>query len=353
MRITKISYERLQLKLVEPYTIAYETVEETTNFILKLETESKWTAYGCSAPDVTVTGESPEQVEESIKDIIIPYLKGKNPFTYIRILTELKEMLGDKSSALAMVDIALYDLIAKKAEVPLYQFLGGYRNCIATSITIGILPLDETLKRAGDFVKQGFTILKIKGGLNFQEDIEKMILIHEKFPQTVLRFDGNQGYNVAESIAFVEATKKIGIQIFEQPTKVEREKKLGEVTDRTHIPVMADESIKTLADAFRLAQNERIDMVNIKLMKVGGISVAMHINSVAKSANLEAMVGCIDECSLGISAGLHFALSRPNIHYADLDGHLDIENDPFMGLFKLEKGILYPTQSAGLGLIDR
>jgi len=352
MKITKISYERLHLKLVEPYTIAYETIEETTNFILKLETEGKWTAYGCSAPDVTVTGESPEQVEQAIKDIIIPYLKGKNPFTYNKILAELKELLGKKSSALAMVDIALHDLIAKKAEVPLYQFLGGYRNCIATSITIGILPLYETLQRASEFVKKGFTILKIKGGHNLQEDIEKMMRVHEKYPQLILRFDGNQGYNVAESVAFVEATKKIGIQIFEQPTKVEREKKLGKVTDQVHIPVMADESIKTLADAFRLAQNERIDMINIKLMKVGGISEAKHINSVAKSASLEVMVGCIDECSLGISAGLHFALSRPNIQYADLDGHLDMENDPFKGVFKLKNGILYPTESPGLGWID-
>lgn len=337
---------------MESYTIAYETIEETTNFVLKLETEGKWIAYGCSAPDITVTGESPEQVEEAIKDIIIPYLKGKNPFTYARILTELKELLGNKSSALAMVDIALHDLIARKAEVPLYQFLGGYRNSIATSITIGILPLHETLQRASDFVKQGFTILKIKGGHNLHEDIEKMIRVHEKYPQLILRFDGNQGYNVAESVAFVESTKKIGIQIFEQPTKVEREKKLGKVTDQVHIPVMADESIKTLADAFRLAQNERIDMVNIKLMKVGGISVAKHINSVAKSANLEVMVGCSDECSLGISAGLHFALSRPNIQYADLDGHLDMEKDPFKGIFELKNGILYPTEIPGLGWIE-
>lgn len=352
MKITKVSYERLHLKLVEPYTIAYETIEETTNFILKVETDGKWTAYGCSAPDITVTGESPKQVEEAINDTIIPYLKGKNPFTYNRILAELKELLGKKSSALAMVDIALHDLIAKKADVPLYQFLGGYRNSISTSITIGILPLEDTLERASDFVQQGFTILKIKGGQNLQADIEKMNLIHEKFPQVVLRFDGNQGYNVTDSVAFVEATKKIGIQIFEQPTKVKREKKLGKVTDQVPIPVMADESIKTLADAFRLAQNERIDMVNIKLMKVGGISEAKHINSVAKSANLEVMVGCIDECSLGISAGLHFALSRPNIQYADLDGHLDMENDPFKGLFKLENGILYPTESPGLGRIN-
>jgi L-alanine-DL-glutamate epimerase-like enolase superfamily enzyme len=179
-----------------------------------------------------------------------------------------------------------------------------------------------------------------------------MIRLREKYPTIELRFDGNQGYSVSESIAFVNQTRKVGIEIFEQPTKIEREEKLGQVTDNVHIPVMADESIKTLKDVFRLAQNDRIDMVNIKLMKVGGILEGMHINSVAKSANLEAMVGCIDECALGISAGLHFALSRPNIKYADLDGHLDLINDPFKELFELKNGILYPSDNPGLGKID-
>ena len=353
MRITNVSYERLDLKLAVPYTIAYETIAKTTNFILKVETDGMLVGFGCATPDKVVTGESPDEVERAIKSKIIPFLIGKDPFTYALLLTELKAILDKKSSSLAMIDMALFDLISKKAEVPLYKFLGGFQKNIATSITVGILGLTETLKHAKEYVDQGFTILKIKGGSNLEEDVEKMKKLHELFPQVTWRFDGNQGYSVADSIAFVKATAAMGIQIFEQPTMIEAEEHLGEVTSQVAIPVMADESLKTLTDAFRLAQNERVDMINIKLQKVGGIMVGMHINSVAKAANLETMVGCIDECGLGIAAGLHFALSRPNIIYADLDGHLEILNDPYKDIFFLKKGVLYPTEKYGLGVSDR
>jgi L-alanine-DL-glutamate epimerase-like enolase superfamily enzyme len=352
MRITNVSYERLDLRLGTPYTIAYETIATASNFILKLETDIGIVGFGCAAPDLVVTGETPEKVETDIKDFIIPFLKGTNPYMITELLQGLKFLIKSKSSALAMVDMALLDLASKKLDAPLYQFLGGYRHSIPTSITIGILPIDETLKIAEGYVKDGFFILKIKGGLSVEEDIEKMIRLRERLPSTQLRFDGNQGYTVAQALQFFEATKKVDIEIFEQPSKVGMDEMLGQITKETNIPVMADESIKTLKDTFRLAQNERVDMMNIKIMKVGGIMEAMHINSVAKSANMETMVGCIDECRLGISAGLHFALSRVNIKYADLDGHLDMLNDPFKNLFTLDKGILYPNDKAGLGLID-
>ena len=353
MKITKVSYERLQLNLSTPYTIAYETIGKSTNFILKLETNTGLVGYGCAAPDPIVTEETPNQVEEVIRSTILPFLQGGNPFQYARIIAELELLIKGKSSALAMVDMALLDLVSKKCDVPLYQFLGGYRDCIATSITIGILSIDETLRYAEEYIGQGFFILKIKGGLQLQEDIEKMLRIRQMYPNVILRFDGNQGYNVNESVEFVEATEKVGIEIFEQPTKIAHEERLGLVTNQVSIPVMADESLKTLTDAFRLAQNEHLNMVNIKLMKVGGILEGMHINSVAKSAGLEAMVGCNDECSLGIAAGLHFALSRPNIKYADLDGHLDIENDTFKSLFQIKKGIMYPSEFSGLGKFEK
>jgi L-alanine-DL-glutamate epimerase-like enolase superfamily enzyme len=350
MRITALEFERLDLDLKEPYTIAYETVSKSPNIILKLITDSGLTGYGCATPDLEVTGETPEDVTGQIEGPIEALLRGKEAFRHSYYHYELKKTPGVGPSARAMVDMALFDLLSRKASLPLYQLLGGYRSQIPTSITIGILPLDETLERASLFLGQGFKTLKLKGGLDMEEDVRKVRRLRELLGDGFsLRFDANQGYGPEEAIDFIRRTKTMGIEILEQPTPGNDPKAMREVRDRVHVPVMADESIKSLADAFHMTRKGMMDMVNIKLQKVGGILEAAHINSVAKAGGLEVMVGCLDECALGISAGLHFALSRPNIHYADLDGHLDLIGDPFKGLFTLKNGILYPSGDPGLG----
>jgi L-alanine-DL-glutamate epimerase-like enolase superfamily enzyme len=124
---------------------------------------------------------------------------------------------------------------------------------------------------------------------------------------------------------------------------------MGNISRESSIPIMADESILGLTDAFHLMRHDLVDMINIKLMKTGGITDAIHINSIGRAAGVEVMVGCMDESALGIAAGLHLALSRPNIIYADLDGHFDLVNDPASNLLKFKNGYLYPNPGDGFG----
>lgn len=338
------------MALAEPYEIAYETVESTTNVFLKIETDGGLVGYGCAAPDLHVTGETAEEVLNSLNGTAELILKGSDPLRPARTLEIMKTNLPNHSATRAAVDMALYDLMGKAADLPLWRILGGYRCSMRTSITIGILPVKESVAKAREYVRKGFQCLKVKGGKDYEGDIERILKIRESVGSRVeLRFDANQGYTVEEALQFVDATRKANLELIEQPTPRGEPELLGRIAGSVQVPIMADESLTSLRDVFKLAKRDLIDMVNIKLMKVGGISEAIQINSVARAAGLEAMVGCMDEAALGIAGGLHFALSKPNVVYADLDGHLDLMDDPSAGVVKIVNGSLFPNDKPGLG----
>lgn len=350
MKITKLEVWPVHMPLAEPYSIAYQTVDATNNVFLRIETNAGICGYGCAAPDEHITGETAKSVQAVLQDVATPSMRGSDPFRPAMILEKLKPHMELQPSARAAVDMALYDLLGKVSNLPLWKLLGGFRDRIKTSITIGIVPVKETIERASDLVAKGFKILKLKGGLDVDTDIERVLKVREAVGKKIgLRFDANQGFTVEESLKFVEQTRKADLDLIEQPTPRGQPDMLGRLTSVVPIPVMADESLMTLRDAFRIARRGLADMVNVKLMKVGGISEALQIDAVARSAGLEVMVGCMDEAALAIAAGLHFALARPNVIYADLDGHLGLVNDPSDGAVILRNGTLFPGNDPGLG----
>jgi L-alanine-DL-glutamate epimerase-like enolase superfamily enzyme len=351
MRIVGCEFWPVTMRLAEPYRIAYETVETTTNVFLRLSTDAGLTGLGCAAPDEQVTGETAATVLATLREVVEPAARGADPFRMSHLLESLRPQLKGHPSARAAFDMALHDLLGQRAGLPVWKLLGGYRESILTSVTIGILPERETVERAQEWVAQGFRSLKLKGGTDVASDILRVLRVREAVgPAVGLRFDANQGFTVEEAVRFVDQTRAAHIELFEQPTPRAEPALLAHVTRLVHLPVMADESLMTLRDAFRLARDATADMVNVKLMKVGGIAEALQVNAVSRAAGLEVMVGCMDESALGIAAGLHFALARRNVEYADLDGHIGLEGDPAAGAVTIRDGVLYPNDAPGFGV---
>ncbi len=350
MKITGLDAWPLTMRLSEPYTIAYETVQAATNIFIRIKTDGGMVGYGCAAPDEEVTGETPQSASDCIDSVIRHQLRGKDPLRYRALLEEIRKTVPGAPSCIAAVDMALLDILGKVSGLPLFKLLGGLRDRIRTSATIGILPADESVERARHWVERGFVSLKIKGGADVQADIERFMKIREVVGEAVdLALDANQGYTPEQALKFVRETKKARPSFLEQPTPRGDLELMGYVASLSDVPVMADESLLTLDDAAELARHGVADMFNVKIMKVGGIVTSLEIGAVARAFGVGVMAGCTDEAALGIAAGLHFALAAPAVIRADLDGHLPLMNDPTAGAVILEEGWLTPAGGPGLG----
>ncbi len=349
MNIKSVELIPLSMEMSEPYQVAYNTFTRAENTLLRISA-GNLDGWGCIAPDADVTGEVLAEIHETASATLPDLLKGTDSLRRALILNRLRKHTPDMFSLHAGVDIALWDLLGKEAGLPVWKILGGYREKIKTSVTIGICGIPETMKQADSFLRDGWEILKIKGGLNVENDISRLHELRGKYGQKLrIRFDANQGYSQEEALYFVEKTRELQIELLEQPTRKSRPDLLGIVTRGSAIPIMADESLVSLVDAFHLVKHGLVDLMNIKLMKTGGITEAVQVDAVARAAGVEVMIGCMDEAALGVAAGLHFALSRKNIRFADLDGHFGLQGDPSAGLITSKNGYLYPSAKAGFG----
>ena len=220
MKINKITIWKEDLALTRPYTIAYERIDSVENLFVLLEDDSGHVGIGAGSPAEDVTGESILTCEKTLNERLKPVLEGRDVMHHRALLQKLNETMADTPAALAAADIALHDLLATTVGVPLIDILGRIHDRLQTSITIGIKPIKEMLMEAREYQAQGFTILKVKTGLDVEEDIERVMRLKETFGTTMrIRVDANQGYTLSEYKRFFDATKD-ALEFVEQPLNV-------------------------------------------------------------------------------------------------------------------------------------
>ncbi|MCL4544155.1 MAG: dipeptide epimerase [Chloroflexi bacterium] len=244
-------------------------------------------------------------------------------------------------AARSAVLCAAYDLAGKALGVPVYRLVGlNPERTPHTSFTIGIAEPDEMARKAQ--AAASYPILKVKVGTD--DDARRLKAIREVRPDAIIRVDANAAWNPREAIRNIEQLSQFDLQFVEQPVAAHDVDGLAWVRQHSSLPIFADESCVTAFDVPRIAP--AVDGIVVKLAKCGGIPGALDQINAAHLFGKEVMLGCMIETSLGITAAAHIS---PLVEYADLDGHLLIRDDPFLGV-GVEQGKLILPRGAGLGV---
>lgn len=349
MQITHVDVVPMEIGLRLPYqAVAHPGgLDRIECVFVRIETRGGEIAWGCAAFDSSITGETLDDVTRACRRCADRAID-LNPLNTEFALSALASLTADTPSARCAFDMAFYDLLGLAAGLPLHRLFGGFRHRIQTSITIGLAPLKETVELARDRARQGFRILKIKGGRDPEEDVRRVEAVCSALPQLTLRLDADQGYTVRQAIDVARALEG-KLEMLEQPTPKGDLLALQSVTQHSKVPVLADESLVGPESALEIAKRRAAHGVNIKLATCGGLHCARHVDAIARAARLTTMVGCINEPALLISAGLGLALSSPNVQYCDLDGHFDLVDDPTQPGFDCADGWLVARDVPGLG----
>ncbi|MCD0489422.1 dipeptide epimerase [Pedobacter sp. MC2016-14] len=349
MKISHTDIYRFSIPM-EPFVIATGTMHFAQNVLIRIHTDTGIYGLGeCSAFPMIV-GETQDTCLIMAKEFAA-LIKGKDPLEIPERMEDLLAFTAHNSTIKSAFDMALFDIAAKNANLPLYKFLGGHKKTIETDMTIGIGCPEKMAIAALKYKEEGCSILKVKLGKNVKDDLERVALIRAAVGEEMLiRLDANQGWSFDEALFILGALEKYNIEFCEQPMRTWYDDRLPELCLNSPVKIMADESCYNHHDARKLINSQSCDYINIKFSKSGGILEAQKIHEVAIQKGVKCMMGAMLESRIALTAKLHFALSCPNIVYFDLDtcllGHLV---DPVVGGLSFDGYFLDVPDIAGIG----
>jgi L-alanine-DL-glutamate epimerase-like enolase superfamily enzyme len=325
MKILSTDIYRFSIPM-EPFTIATGTMSHAQNVFIRIHTDAGFYGVGECSAFPAIVGETQDTCLVMAK-AFAQLLKGKDPLDIPGCLQLLHDFTAGNTTIKSAFDMALFDIAAKHAGVPLYRFLGGEKRTVETDITIGIASPEAMVDKALLFKEGGATVLKVKLGKDANQDVLRIKSIREAVGDTMeIRIDANQGWTFDEAVYALNAMKDLEIAFCEQPMRTWYDDLLPALRQRSPVKIMADESVFNHHDARKQINSDSCDYINIKMSKSGGMLEAKKIHDLAAAHGVWCMMGGMLESRIALSAKLHFVYASPNIKFYDMDtcmlGHL-------------------------------
>ena len=342
MKITEIRLGSISVPLRVPFKTALRTVTSVEDIILEIHTDTG-----------AVTGHTTGAIVGALKDHIIPNLLGKDIDAFEDLMQLVQSCVHGNSSAKAAADMALWDLYGQLYKLPVYKLLGGARKQLVTDITISVNEPEEMARDAATAIARGYDCLKVKVGADPTLDVARLRAVREVAGADIrLRIDANQAWEPKQAVRILNEMQEQGLKLefVEQPVKAHDIEGLKYVTEHSFVPVLADESVFSPRDAMRVLEQRAADLINIKLMKCGGIYNALKIAAAAEIYGVECMIGCMLEAKISVNAAVELACAKKVFTRIDLDGPVLCSEDPILGGARFEEKFITVSDEAGMGI---
>lgn len=350
-KIIRIGITPLRIKLKKPFVISLGPVCYAENVVVRIETRGGLAGFGECSPFPTINGENMETalvVGRSLKEILIH----EDPADIAACVERMDRVIHGNSSVKSAFDIALHDIAAQVAGLPLFAFLGGKQNKILTTdYTVSFGQPDAMVEEAIEIMNQGYPAVKVKVGGTLADDLHRIREIRKAIRKGIpLRLDANQGWSVKTAIGVLSELEGMNIEFCEEPIPRWDFMNLATVRKACPIPIMADESCSDHHDLERLIGLGACDYVNIKLGKSGGLHKAQKMIKLAEKNEIKVQIGGFVESRLGFTASAHLALSSDCVAWCDFDTPLMLEEDPVIGGISYGNGgLVVLPEGIGLG----
>lgn len=363
MKLASIEVFPLRLPFREVFRIARGAVgnpeEGAPHVYVRVVAEDGSEGWGEARPSPKWSYETPESVVSTLRGYLAPALEGVNLWDLRGVHAAMDSVIAPGIStgapiAKCGVDMAIHDLLARQAGVPLQQFLGGGADpVVRLSYIVSVSEVAEAERRVAAAWEEGYRGFKVKVGADPKKDLEMLRAVKRVAPDAYLWADANQGYDLGTAVTQARKMEEIGVDCLEQPVPANDWNGLRRIAQDTAVPIGVDESVFSAADLLQLIQLQACDVFVMKLSKMGGLYRARLATQIAREAGLGLLGSGLTESRLGLAAHVHLLSAYGGCAFADLNGPQFLADDPAGGI-DVQPGLARVPQTPGIGVtIDR